>query len=120
MDDPINQFFTLESMLTLTGATGATLVVSNALQQLLNRNPKWIALIVAQTVSLATVYYSGATLGSDYFIALINGFLIYSSAIGASVFSNGTSSSPTARSSTTVREENLETRTRRSFLAPWF
>lgn len=121
MDDPINQFFTLESMVTLTGATGATLVVSNALQQVLNKNPKWMALLVAQIISLATIYFSGATLGSDYFIATVNGFLIYSSAIGASTFTNGAPNPAafTERGDQPVANSVNVNAPRRSFLTPW-
>jgi hypothetical protein len=76
------EFFTLQSMLTLTGATGATYVVANGCQVAFNFNPRWLALAIALLISLFGVHQTGGT-GSDYFVGVINGFLIFCTAAGA-------------------------------------
>jgi hypothetical protein len=70
--DP-KEFFTLQSMVTLTGATGATYVIANGCQSALNFNPRWLALAIAQVISLFGVYATQG-IGSDYFGGIVNGF----------------------------------------------
>lgn len=84
-----NDFFTLQSLGTFAGAVGATTVVSNGLQRAANFNPKWLALALAEIICLVIVYYTHANapadtppLSSDYFVAVVNGFLVYCSAAG--------------------------------------
>lgn len=38
------EFFTLQSMLTISGATGVVFVISDGLQCALDFNPKWLAM----------------------------------------------------------------------------
>jgi hypothetical protein len=85
------EFFTLQSMLTLTGATGAVFVISNGLQLALNFNPRWLALAVSQIVVLGGVYVTGGV-GIDYFVGLVNGFLVYCTAAGATLMGAGAGS----------------------------
>jgi len=66
MQNAQNQFYTMQTMMTLAGATGATFVVANGLQRAFNFNPKWLALLIAQVVSLAGVIFARGS-GSDYF-----------------------------------------------------
>ncbi|MEI9983885.1 MAG: hypothetical protein WDN69_12130 [Aliidongia sp.] len=47
------EFFTLQSMMTLTGATGTVYVVCNTIQQVFDRNPRWLALVVAECIAAA-------------------------------------------------------------------
>ena len=112
-----HELFTPQSMFTLAGATAATFVIANGLQQAFNFNPRWLGLAIAQAISLYGVF-SNQGGGSDYFIAVVNGFLIYCAATGATQMAAG----PT-RDSTVARGEVL-TRSaaspRRSFLSPWF
>ena len=78
-----NEFFTPQSMLTLTGATGIVFVVENGLKTAFDYSPKWIGLAIAQSVSI----YRGCAKrrwGLDYFVGIINGFLIFSAAAGVS------------------------------------
>ncbi|OXA93796.1 hypothetical protein [Flavobacterium hercynium] len=76
------EFFTLQSMLTLTGATGVVFVVSNGLQRAFNFNPKWLALIIAEVLAIVGVITTKQYAISDFFVAIVNGFLIYSTAVG--------------------------------------
>ena|SRR5271166_5151718 len=78
-----NEFFTPQSMLTLTGATGIVFVVANGLKTAFDYSPKWIGLAIAQLVSIIGVALSGGG-GLDYFVGVINGFLIFSAAAGVS------------------------------------
>ena len=83
-----SEFFTVQSMLTLTGATGAIEQVESAhgneygMQQVFNFNPRWLALLLAEAISLYGTYLN-ATRPSDYFVAIVNGFLIYCTSAGA-------------------------------------
>lgn len=86
-----NDFFTFQSLLTFGGATTATVVVSNAIQYVTQKNPRWLALAIAQAVCFGTVLitlFSGndggapAPVASSLFVAAINGFLVFSSAVG--------------------------------------
>ena len=113
------EFFTLQSMLTLTGATGMVYVVCNGLQTAFNFNPKWLALAIAQIISLLGVQQTGGV-GIDYFIGVINGFLIYCTAAGASAM--GRSPKRGAARSADSREAHLPQRDafKRGFFTSWF
>ena len=108
------EFFTLQSMLTLTGATGATYVVANGLQAAFNFNPRWLALVIAQAISFFGVYSAHGE-GSDYFIAFINGFLIYCTAAGATSVSSKPHVNVRPRGEDAIVSSN-----RRQFFSQWF
>jgi hypothetical protein len=77
------EFFTPQSMLTLTGATGIVFVIVNGVKTAFDFNPKWFGLLVSQVISLVGVALSGGH-GLSYFVGVINGFLIFSTAAGVS------------------------------------
>jgi hypothetical protein len=117
------EFFTLQSMLTLTGATGAVFVVSNGCQRAFNFNPRWLALIVAQIIILSGVYLTGGR-GVDFFVGVINGFLVYCTAAGATlvagdgsatVISRGTAVNTAGQAAFPQMDSS-----RRRFLTSWF
>lgn len=123
MDIP-KEFFTLQSMLTLTGATGAVFVISNGMQLAFNFNPRWLALAVSQAVVLGGVYITGGA-GIDYFIGLVNGFLVYCTAAGATLVGAGTSSGgAVARDVSVATAEDAKfpqaSRHKRHFLSSWY
>jgi len=68
------------------GATGATFVVANGIRAF-NFNPKWLTLLIAQIIAASGVYLSGGK-GSDYFVGVVNGFLISCTATGATAASS--------------------------------
>jgi FtsH-binding integral membrane protein len=85
-----NDFITWQSLLTFSGATMATVVVSNTYQRMRNRNPKWLALAVAQVICLAVVFQAHqsaapgvATPWTDWLVAVVNGCLVFCAATGA-------------------------------------
>jgi hypothetical protein len=76
------ELFTLANLGTTAGATAATVVVGNTVQSVLNYNPRWLALAIAQIVVIAVTVFTGNALLSDYFLAILNGCLVYCSAVG--------------------------------------
>jgi hypothetical protein len=113
MDVP-KEFFTLQSMLTLAGSTGATFVVANGIQRAFNYNPKWLALLIAQIIVNMGVYLSHGQ-GSDYFIGIVNAFLVYCTAAGATSVAGGGRQADLARGSQTISGAGP-----RQFLSSWF
>jgi len=84
-----NDFFTLQSLGTFAGATGATALIANGIQHAFKVNPAWLALAVAEVICLGTVVFSHLDAGpgaqvlySAYFVAFLNGFLVFCSAAG--------------------------------------
>jgi hypothetical protein len=113
-------------MLTLTGSTGATFVITNGLKQAFGFEPRWLGLLVAELLCIAATYYGGKT-GSDYVIAIINGFLVFCSAAGVTGVGNATVNRDTQPAS--ARDGNIVARgdvvgrppaQKRSFFSPWF
>lgn len=118
------EFFTLQSMLTLTGATGSVFVISNGLQRAFDFNPRWLALAVSQVIVLGGVYMTGGT-GIDYFVGLVNGFLVYCTAAGATLVGAGTGGGGVVARDISVATANdakypQANPYRRRFLTSWF
>jgi hypothetical protein len=110
------QFFTLDSLATLAGATGATLVVTNTVKQAFGFAQRWFGLLVAQVICIGLAIYAHKT-GSDYVIAMLNGCLVYLGAAGAS-----DAAGPGQKRGATSRGGNAEAyRTSwRNFFGTWF
>ncbi len=128
-----NDFFTLQSLATFAGAVGATTVVANGCQRAFNFNPAWFALILAEVICLTVVALSHADPGSDitppisdYFVAVINGFLVYCSAGGATGVLNRAAGgeqrqiAPATERGTESTRDMVDVRPTRRFLSPWF
>jgi hypothetical protein len=81
MADP--QLFTLPSLATFTGLTGATVVVTNAISRAVNWNPAWFGLAVAAVLCFGMATITNPTL-IEYLLALLNSCLVYVSAAGTS------------------------------------
>lgn len=114
-----NDFFTIQSMLTLSGATGGTFVICNGLQKAFDFNPKWLGLLVAQLIVIAGVAVSGGDGPIAYLIGVINGFLVYCSAAGATG-ALGQSGPPIVARGEISADENRELNRKRRFLSSWF
>ena len=92
-------FFTAASLSTLAGATGAVYIICSTIQKVFNFNPKWLALLVSVLISFAAALLTQTNENdiSRYFIALLNGFLIYATATGTNqVFGSKPDSTHTA------------------------
>ena len=91
-------------------------MICNGLQRAFDFNPRWLALAVAEVIILAGVYASGGASGghapTDYLIGIINGFLVYCSAGGAT----GVLSNANQPGGPTVTQQKGG----RGFLTPWF
>jgi hypothetical protein len=107
------EFFTVQSMLTLTGATSAVLILGNTYQSLLERNPKWFAFGVAQAIAFAGVYSTGGR-ALDYFVALVNGCLIFAASTGLSAITGKPPKQVSRVGEPTSRERA------RVFITRWF
>ena len=115
------EFFTVQSMATLAGASGATFVVANGIQRAFNRNPRWLALAIALIISIVGTYSShknSPTDWTDYFVAVINGFLIFATAAGGTHIAGRQQTHARARGVDDLNERVPSTE--RSFLTPWF
>jgi hypothetical protein len=114
-----NDFFTIQSMMTLTGATGATIVIANGCQKAFNFNPKWFALAIAVGISLFGVFASNGA-GSDYFIGLVNGFLIFCTSAGASTIVGTPSPQESQARGLSDMAGSQKSVNKREFLTRWF
>jgi hypothetical protein len=78
----MEEMMTWTSLGTLVGATAATLLIVQYAKSLLPNLPtRWLALIVAGVLMLATTALSGGTVEA-YGLALFNAVLVASSAMG--------------------------------------
>lgn len=95
------ELFTLSTLGTLAGATAATAVVGNTLQSVFNIGAKWLSLAIAEIILVAVAFFNGSYEASVYFIAVLNGCLVYCSAVGLNTMtSSPAASTPVARSTT--------------------
>jgi hypothetical protein len=83
-----SEFFTPESIGTLTGATGLCFVVTNGIKRAFGTDPRWLGLLVAQIIAVGGVVLADGTL-LQYVLAVLNGFLIFSTAAGAASMTAG-------------------------------
>lgn len=118
MENLPSEFFTPQSILTLTGATGAVYVVSAGLQHAFNFNPRWLALVISLVLALVGAHTTQPHELGTYLIAVVNGFLIYCTAVGVSSIAGtpagggGVSKGALSRSPSTPAQ--------RTFRSRWF
>jgi hypothetical protein len=108
-----SDLFTPESMFTLAGATVITTLVTDSFQHAFNWNPKWLGLIVAIFINVAGVAFSTDPKPVNYFVGIINGFLVYASATGIMQMT-GTTPPPSGTKSIGLKE------IRRRFPNKWY
>lgn len=94
--------FTLVTLGTSAGATAATLVVGNTLQSVFNIGAKWLSFVIAELIMLAVAIFTTPTDASGYFLAILNGCLVYCSALGLNTMTSRQqpSEAPISRSAT--------------------
>jgi len=110
-----SSFFTGGSFASLAGSAAIVFVVCNAVQSAFNFNPRWLALGVAEAVAIYGTWASGnGHVPSDYFVSLLNGCLIFTTAAG------GGQIGASARAVGQPRGRVGEGHGRRGFLSPWF
>jgi hypothetical protein len=105
-----DDFFTWAALGTLAGSSGATFVITNTLKSALDWSPKWLGLAVAQIICIGAAVSLGKS-GSDFTIAILNGCLVYLSAVGVASASGGT---------TAIARGDANAVPPRGFFSPWF
>jgi hypothetical protein len=108
-----DQFFTWTALGTLAGASSATFVITSTLRVALDWSPKWIGLLVAQVICIGASAYLGKS-GSDFVIAILNGCLVYLSAVGIATASSQTTTAAVGRGN--AHDLNQQ----RRFFSSWF
>lgn len=116
-----NELYTTSSLLTLSGSATAVWIITSTIGYLIGKRKskeikKWVGLVLALLFALL-----GATQVQDpdlitWVVAIVNGFLIYLTAIGANTVI-GISAPPLPESP--IRETSA-TETRGGFTNPWF
>lgn len=124
-----NEFYTLTTLSTLAGATGATVAITNALKTAFDLSPKWLGLVVAEVICVGVLSATGAAHVSDWLIAVLNGCLVYATAAGATSAGHAAGvrgpdipdTPGTASSDGNVPADVQPGRNRkRTFWSPWF
>jgi hypothetical protein len=113
------ELFTKESLETLIGLTGMVYVASNSLQRAFNFNPKWLALAIAQILSIIAVYlaYQGTEANFiNYLIGVFNGFLVYLTSAGATGVGHNMLNANKGNDELPLSERNLK----RGFTTKWW
>jgi hypothetical protein len=82
-----NNFYTVSTFFTLSGTSMAVLLITNILDELLNRKikklqKKWMAFILSMFFSLLGVTLIAEKSPLVWVVAFVNGFLIYSTSVG--------------------------------------
>lgn len=82
----LNQLFTWQSLASFQGAATVALIVPNVLGFLIGNKfspfKKWFAFVIAIVLSLAVAYLAESTDITKWIVAIVNGFLIFASAVG--------------------------------------
>jgi hypothetical protein len=78
-----SDLFTWASLGTLSGLTGATVVVTNTAARAFDWSPKWFGLLVATVLCFGIAIVNSTAL-SGYALAALNACLVYLTAAGAS------------------------------------
>jgi hypothetical protein len=115
------ELFNLATLGTFAGATAATVVVGNTLQSVFNLSAKWLTLVLAEAIVLLVAVFTQTSELSGYFVAVLNGCLVYSSAVGLNTMTSKTPPSEPS-SARSVDEAGLPPRSgvRRSFFSRWW
>jgi hypothetical protein len=113
--NPTTDFFTQESFYTFVGVTGMTFGLASGFQKAFDKNPKWVALLIAVGLCLFGTHLRGdeVTVG-DYVLGIFNGFLVFCTVAGSTAAANKLAGGSGAQM-TLDRGE-----TGRSWLTPWF
>ncbi len=83
METTVQNFFTWTSLGTFAGASGAVLILSNTARTLFKWRSVWPAFIFALLISFFGANYATALkTGADFFLAVLNACLLFSSAAG--------------------------------------
>lgn len=80
--DP-KELYTVATLATFAGSSGAVLVLYNTFRKLLKRENLWVAFGISLVVSFVVASATGGlNLGYGYFLAFLNGCLLFFTASG--------------------------------------
>ncbi len=83
-------FFDRSTLMTLPGCVIIVQVVCNGFQAAFKFNPKWLALFLSIGLCIYGVFLSQNQQSIDFFLGVLNGFLVFSSAAGITELGNRT------------------------------
>lgn len=84
MDTQPQELYTIAMLGTFAGSSGAVLVLYNTFRTLLKRENLWIAFAISLIVSFVVAGATSALVGlTGYFLAFLNGCLLFTTAAGA-------------------------------------
>src|SRR5713226_887275 len=87
--NPPTDFFTRESFYTFVGVTGMTFVFASGFQKAFDKNPKWVALLIAVGLCLFGTHLRGDEITVvDYLVGIFNGFLVFCTVAGSTGAAN--------------------------------
>ncbi len=112
-----NDFFTLQALATFGGITFAVTVIVNTFRSLVNRDPKFVAFVVALVLCFA-IAWSTLKQPLDYLITLLNGCLVYCTSMGLNSQVNITTATP-SRPETRGKERPQFLKPINHFFRPW-
>ena len=115
MDTTVQNFFTPSSIATVGGASLAVMVITNTLRSVFKWNSPVVGFVTALVVAFFGAIISGMLHSVvDFGIAIINGFLLYSSAAGIQETAVRTAQSQTLESRQATAPQGIK------WLSSWF
>jgi hypothetical protein len=113
------QLLDLAALGTIGGQVLATTAVTNGLARAFNWQPRWLGLVVALICCLALAYLTNLTSGLDWFLAVLNAFVVYLAAAGTSSAGAAVVSGPASdKREMPGQFENIPNT--HGFFRPWF
>lgn len=117
------QLLDLATLSTIGGQVVATTAVTNGLARAFNWQPRWLGLVVALLSCGTTTYLSSPGTGNDWFLAVLNAFVVYFAAAGTSA-AGAAVTAPLANHNELPQGSGHESMnygvTHDRFLRPWF
>ena len=84
LDNSPQDLYTVATLATFAGSSGAVLILYNTFRRLFNRESVWAAFLLSMVVSFVVALATGSLKGPlGFFLAFLNGCLLFSSAAGA-------------------------------------
>lgn len=83
----MNEYYTLQSLLTFGGATAVVALVPTVVAYLVGTSAqpylKWVALVVAFGLAFLGAYVAGGTEWTKWIVACVNGLVLFMAGVGA-------------------------------------
>ena len=123
MSGSSSELFTPETLGTYAGLSAAVIVVTNVLANVLKlkQKPGWLGLLVSLVICIAVAFMRPQRPGpADLFIAALNAFLVYATAVGGNAIAIGVDASSRAvKGRNRGLAPSAETAVRHTFFREW-